>query len=150
MMNKNLFPKTPLWGGWNTQRYPEPTTKYVVYFMQNIRLPLKRDDVVKEILKRSQAVAKECDDKYAIVIYDLAVVKTARHIKIQNSPEFDERFIGLGQVHTILSPFSSKGKILEGSEAAYLLSETEIIARDSINKFLGDNLKVAVVVEILC
>ena len=145
-MNKNLFPKTPLWGGWNTQRCPEPTTKYVVYFMQNIRLPLKRDDVVKEILKRSQAVAKECDDKYAIVIYDLAVVKTARHIQIQNSPEFDERFIGLGQVHTILSPFSSKGKILEGSEAAYLLSEAEIIARDSINKFLGDNLKVAVVV----
>ena len=149
-MNENLFPKTPLWGGWNTQQYLEPTTKYVVCFMQNIRLPLKREDVVKEILKRSQAVTKECGDKYAIVIYDLAVVKTAEHIQIQNSPEFDGRFIVLGQIHTILSSFLSKGKILEGSGAACLLSEAEIIARNSINKFLRENHKAAVVAEIFC
>ena len=150
MMNGNVFPKTPMWEGWNTQRYPEPTTKYVVCFMQNIRLLPKREDVVKEILKRSQVVVKECGDKYTIVTYNLAVVKTARHIQIQNSPEFDERFIDLGQIHTILSLFSSKGKILEGSAAAYLLSEAKIIARSSINKFLRENRKVTVAVRIFC
>ena len=45
-------------------------------------------------------------------------------------------FIKFGQFHTILSLFSSIGKILEGNGAAYLLSEGKIIASGSINKFL--------------
>ena len=39
MMAANLFSKTPMWAGWNTQRYPEPINKQVVCYMQNIRLP---------------------------------------------------------------------------------------------------------------
>ena len=70
----------------------------------------------------------------------LAVAKIARQIQIQNSPEFDDCFIQFGQIHTILSLFSSTGKILEGSAAAYLLSEAKIIAGSSINKFLRKNL----------
>ena len=35
--------------------------------------------------ERSQAVAKECGDKYAIVTYGLAAAKVARQIQIQNS-----------------------------------------------------------------
>ena len=57
-------------------------------------------------------------------------------IKIQNSPTFDDCFIQFGQFQTILSLFSSIGKILEGSGAAYLLSEAKIIAGGSIQKFL--------------
>ena len=49
--------------------------------------------MLKETLKRSHAVAKECEVKYAIVIYDLAVAKIARQIQIQNSPQFDDCFI---------------------------------------------------------
>ena len=93
MMAANLFSKKAMWAGWNTQRYPEPINKQVVCYMQNIRLPPTREDVVKETLKISQAVAKECGDKYAIITYDLAVVKIARQIKIQNSPEFTDCFI---------------------------------------------------------
>ena len=48
---------------------------------------------MKETLKRSQVVAKECGDKYTIVIYNLAVAKIARQIQIQNSPKFDDFFI---------------------------------------------------------
>ena len=106
--------------------------------MQNIRLPPTREDVVKETLNRLQAVAKECGDKYAIVTSDLAVAKTARQIHIQNSSKFDDCFIQFGQFHTILSLFSSKVKVLEGSGAAYLLSKAKIIARGSINKFLRE------------
>ena len=39
MMAANLFSKTPMWAGWNTQRYSEPSNKQVVCYMQNIRLP---------------------------------------------------------------------------------------------------------------
>ena len=95
--------------------------------MQNIRLPRTREDVVKETLKRSQAVAKECGDKYAIVTYDLAVAKVARQIQLQNSPKFGDCFIQFGQFHTILSLFSSIGKILKVSGAAYLLSERSLL-----------------------
>ena len=95
--------------------------------MQNIRLPRTREDVVKETLKRSQAVAKECGDKYAIVTYDLAVAKIARQIQIQNSPKFGDCFIQFSQFHTILSLFSSIGKILKVSGAAYLLSERSLL-----------------------
>ena len=104
--------------------------------MKNNRLPPTKEDVVKETLKSSQAVAKECGDKYAIVTYDLAVAKIARQIQTQNSPKFDDCFLQFGQFHTIFSLFTSKGKMLEGSGAAYLLSKAKIIAGGSINKFL--------------
>ena len=39
MMAANLFSKTPMWAGWNTQQYSEPSNKQVVCSMQNIRLP---------------------------------------------------------------------------------------------------------------
>ena len=64
--------------------------KYAAFYMQNIRLPPTREDVLKETLKRSQAVAKEFGDKYTVVTYDLSVAKIARQIQIQNFPEFDD------------------------------------------------------------
>ena len=75
-MAANLFSKTPMWVGWNTERYSEPIKKQVTRYMQNIRLPPTREDVVKETLKRSQEVAKKCGHKYAIATSDLAVPKT--------------------------------------------------------------------------
>ena len=93
-------------------------------------------ECMKKTLNRSQAVAKECGNKYAIVTYDLAAAKIGRQIQIQSSPKLDDCFIQLGQFHTTLSLFSSIGKILEGSGAAYLLSEAKIITGGLINKFL--------------
>ena len=102
--------------------------------MQNIRLPPTRENIVKEFLKRSQAVAKECADEYAIVTYNLAVAKITN--SDLNSQKVDDCFIQFGQFHTILILFSSIGKILEESGAAYPLSEAKIIAGGSINNFL--------------
>ena len=82
----NVFSRTPMWAGWNTQRYPKLTWKNVACYRQNIMEPPTRDDVVKETLKRLQVVLKECDDDYAIVIVtvimsllciDLVVAKIA-------------------------------------------------------------------------
>ena len=101
-MAADLFSKTSMWAGWNTQQDPEPIKKQVVCYMQNIRLSPTREDVVKETLKRSQAVTNECGDKYAIVTYDLAVATIAKQIQIQNSPKIDDCFIQFGQFHTII------------------------------------------------
>ena len=61
--------------------------------MQNIRLPPARENFMKETLNRSQAIAKECDDKYLIITNNLAVAKIARQVQIQKSPKFDDYFI---------------------------------------------------------
>ena len=104
--------------------------------MQNIKLTPTRQAVIEETLKRSQADAKECVDKYAIVTYDLAVAKITRQIQIQNSPEFDDCFIQSGQLQPILPVISSVNKTLERNGTAYLLSEVKIIiAGVSIKKF---------------
>ena len=42
-----------------------------------------RPDVVKEILKRSQVVAEECGQKYALNTYDLAIAKIAKRIIVK-------------------------------------------------------------------
>ena len=76
MMTANLFSKTPMWASWNTQRCPKPINKQVVCYMQNIRLSPIWEDVVKETLKRSQVVGKECGNKYIIVTYDKFRFKT--------------------------------------------------------------------------
>ena len=47
-----------------------------------------------EFLKRSQAVAKECADEYAIVTYNLAVAKITN--SDLNSPKVDDCFIQFG------------------------------------------------------
>ena len=62
--------------------------------MQNIRLPPTRENIVKEFLKRSQAVAKECADEYAIVTYNLAVAKITN--SDLNSRKVDDCFIQFG------------------------------------------------------
>ena len=94
-----------MWVGWNTKRYSETIKKQVTRYMQNIRLPPTRQDVVKETLKRSQEVAKKCGDKYAIATSDLAVPKTARQIHIQNSPKFDDCFIVWSIPHNFIIIF---------------------------------------------
>ena len=83
---------------------PWATKKQVVCYIENIRLPPTREDAEKEALKRSQAVAKECGEKYVIVTYDLAVARIVR------SPELDVCFLKFGQFHTILSWYSSMVK----------------------------------------
>ena len=83
--------------------------------MRNIQLPPTRDDVIRQTLKISQAVATDCGDEFSLATYDLACAEIARHIQIEESPRFDNGFIQLGQFHTLLSTCSSLGTMIEGS-----------------------------------
>ena len=57
-----------------------------VCYMKHIQLPRTRFDVVKETLKRSQEVSKECGQRYTIVTYDLAIAKIAKQLQSEEAP----------------------------------------------------------------
>ena len=56
-------------------------TQQPVCYMKHIQLSPTKADVVKETLMRSQVVAEKCGQKYASVIYDLAIGKIAKRIQ---------------------------------------------------------------------
>jgi len=105
--------------------------------MQNINLPSTRLDVVAETLKKSQQVAQECHQDYAIVTYDLAVAKIAMQVQLDDVPLYDNVFVCFGAFHILLAFFASLGYLLDGSGGPDILTETEVLAAGSLNGFLS-------------
>ena len=57
--------------------------KQSVQYMRIIQLPLTRDNMIRQTLKMSQEIATDYGDEFALVTYDLACAKIARHIQIE-------------------------------------------------------------------
>ena len=127
----------PTWHGWNSLVCNDDLPRQVIGYMENIELPPTRLDVVRETLIRSQKVAHECGDKYAIVHCDLAIAKSALQIQAQESPKFDNIFICFGTFHIFMAYFGSLGYILESSGAAKLLCSADVLASGSVRGFLA-------------
>ena len=104
--------------------------------MRNIQLTPTRDDVIRQTLKISQEVATDRGDELALFTYNLTCTKVARHIQIEESQKFDNCFIQFGQLHALLSTYSSLGTMIEVSGRPYILREADIIAMGSMAKFL--------------
>jgi len=102
-----------MWRGWNSFVTVDPLPLQQVGYMENIELPPTRLDVVRETLVRSQKVASECGETYAIVTYDLAIAKPALQIQAQESPKFDNVFVCFGAFHISIAYFSALGHIIE-------------------------------------
>ena len=105
-IGKSLFPyDLPMWHGWNSLKEVDINPQQKVFYMQHIKLPPTRNDVVKETLRRSQTVASECNEPYA---YDLAVAKIVKQIQATERPLFDDVFM-FGSFHIEMSRnFSSR------------------------------------------
>ena len=99
-----------MWHGWNSLKEVDINPQQKVFYMQHIKLPPTRNDVVKETLRRSQIVASECNEPYALVTYDLAVAKIAKQIQATEKPLFDNVFIMLRSFikKCLISAFSVK------------------------------------------
>ena len=108
-----------MWTGWNSIK-ADNQMKQSVQYMRNIQLQPTRDDVIRQTLKISQEVATDCGDEFSLVTYDLACAKIAGYIQIEESPKFDNCFIQFGQLHTLLSTYSSLGTMIEGSSGSYI------------------------------
>ena len=96
-IGKSLFPyDLTMWHGWNSLKEVHINPQKKVFYMQHIKLPPTRNDVVKNSLRQSQIVASECNEPYALVTYDLAVGKIAKQIQVTEKPLFDNVFIMFG------------------------------------------------------
>jgi len=131
-----LSAKTPMWIGWNS-RYTEDTLPLQrIGYMDNIKLPPTRLDVVAETLKKSQKVAEECKQKYIVVHYDLAIAKPAKQIQSTESPVYDNVFICFGPFHIQLAYFASLGYIIEDSGITDILIDCEALGSGSLKVLL--------------
>ena len=128
--------EVPMWHGWNYLHEIDINPEQNVLYMQHIELPPTRNDVVKETMRRSQIVSAACHQEYTVVAYDLAVAKLAKQIQDAESPEFDKVFVMFGSFHIEMSFFGSLGRIIEGSGGPYVMSEVNVVAPGSLNKFL--------------
>ncbi len=90
MISTMLCPLTPLWSGWNAKLTEDHLPQQIVGYMDNICQPITRLDVVAETLRRSQRVAEECKQQYAIVTEDLAAAKLALNLQDTEAPLYDK------------------------------------------------------------
>lgn len=95
-----------------------------------------RNDVVREIMKRSMKVAVETQQEYGIVTYDLAVAIKAYSIQALDAPLFDNLLVMLGNFHLELAFYGAVGTFLNDSGAEYLLNESGILAEGSLVGFI--------------
>ena len=70
----------PMWVGFNSKFYVDNLPKQVVLYMGNIQEPITALAVVRETMKRAQKCAHECNQKYAVLTYDLNAAKLAFQI----------------------------------------------------------------------
>jgi hypothetical protein len=137
MMSCALHNDTPMWRGWNTLTTVDDLPKQNIRYMENIHLPPTRLDVVRETLKRSQAVAQECSQKDVVVHYDLAIAKPAMQLQSTEAPRFDNVFIYFGPFHIEMTYFACVGYFLEASGGPQILNDTDVLAQGSLNGFLS-------------
>lgn len=137
MMAFSLLNEMPMWRGWNSKITKDPLPKQIVGYMENINLSPTRLDVVQETLKRSQQVAKECNETYAIVHYDLAIAKQALKIQDKEAPKFDNVFICFGPFHINMTYFACLGYLITSSGGPEILCNSGVLAQGSLNGFIS-------------
>ena len=130
--------QTPMWTGWNSLITDDPLPKQRVLYMENLALPPTRLYVIAETLRISQKVATECDERFIVVHYDLAIAKPALQIQAADTPRFDNIFIAFGPFHICLAFFGAIGDFIESSGGPEILTESEVLAVGSLNGFLSD------------
>ena len=81
-------------------------------------------------------VAKECNQKYAIVTYDLAIALKAYEIQAIESPTFDRLFIMLGNFHLELALYGALGTYLNECGIENVLVESGVLAEGSLAGFI--------------
>lgn len=97
--------KTKRWYAWNAARTKDLNPMQKIGYLPNINMAPTSDAVVKKTLEIAQEVAKDCEQQFIIVTFDLAIASKAYKIKNDSSPSFDNIFINLGDFHTELSYF---------------------------------------------
>ena len=70
------------------------------------------------------------------VTYDLAIAKIAMQLQAEESPKYVKVFVAMGSFHMQLAMFGAIGKYIAKSGGEYLLNQTHVIEKGSLNGFL--------------
>ena len=125
----------PMWVGFNakltTDKLPQE-----VHYMPNLRQPITSLDVINQTLITTQRCARECNQEYGVVSYDLNAAKPAMQIQATEKPKVDDVFVMPGTFHVEMAFFKALGKLVEVSGGANMLNESDVLATGSLNGFL--------------
>lgn len=105
MLHHALYPNTKRWFAWNAERTVDPNPLQKIAYLPNINMSPTSEAVVKKTLEIAQSLAKDCQQKYIIVTFDLAIACKAYKIKADLAPLFDDVFVTLGAFHVELAYF---------------------------------------------
>ena len=89
------------------------------------------------MLRITPNVASECSERYAVITYDLAIVKPASQIHASELPWFDTVVIMCCPFHIILAFISSIVFFIDGSGGDTIMLEREVLASDLLTGFLS-------------
>ena len=105
----------------NGKLIEDPLPQQRIGYMNNITLPSTRLDVVRETMRISNEVRKECGEEYMVPTYDLAIAKPALKIQEEERPDFDSLFVAFGTMHIEGCLDGTSGYYLDGSGGLELL-----------------------------
>lgn len=128
---------TPMWVGFNSLIYDDTSAKQKISYLTTINSSPTNKSVVIETMKQSQQVARECDEEYMQVSYDLAIAKIALQIQCSEKPRFDNIFIHLGSFHIQMSFFKTIGKFIDDCGVTNLMVNSMMLANGSVNSFIA-------------
>jgi len=126
----------PMWIGFNAKLTTDNLPRQEIRYMPNLRQPITSLDVIHQTLITTQMCAKECNQEYGVVTYDLNAAKPAMQIQSSEKPKFDNVFIMPGTFHVEMAFFKALGKLVEESGGANMLTETDVLAPGSLNGFI--------------
>lgn len=101
----NTSVNTKRWFSWNSERVHDENPTQVIGYLPNLNVSPTNDAVVMKTLEMANQLADECDQKYIVATYDLAIAMKAYQIRDSMSPRFDRIFVNLGGFHIEMSYF---------------------------------------------
>ncbi len=107
-----------------------------ICYMDPISRSPANNDVVRETMIRTNNVAKETGQDYAVVTYDLAVALKAYSMQALETPLFDKLLIMLGNFHIELAFYGAVGTLINKSGIQFILTEADILAEGSMMGFI--------------
>lgn len=111
------------WFVWNSERGTDENPIQKIGYLPNLNMSPTSEAVVRKTLQIALDIANECDQRYIVVTYDLAIASKAFKIQADLSPDFDRIFIMLGSFHTELSFFKVINSVIC---AAYLIWDSNL------------------------
>lgn len=128
---------TPMWVGFNHKIIQDNSAKQKISYLTPINASPTNPSVVYETMRRSQQIARECQQTYMQVTYDLAITKIAYQIQSVEKPNFNDLFIHMGAFHTMMSYFKALGKFIDECGLTHMMVESNLLASGSVNGFIS-------------